>query len=255
MSVSASAYRFMWSVPPAMVLLSASLLGSAEAASKVGVAEAIRNSVKAVARKKERALKEESAVFRKETVSAATDSSGRFRFNDDTRLTLGPGASVTLNDVVIGPKKKSAKKFAIKATTGAFRFVSGLSEKSVYKIETPVAAIGVRGTIFDLYVAPDGTTGAVLQEGAMRVCGRSGQCTNLTKPCQFARIDPNGQVRRRARANLLPFAGLAHEAAFPFDRTCTGDAGNPADSLFNDASTGGGAGGSGGGGGGGGGNR
>lgn len=239
MGRSASACGLAWPVLPTAIALAVSTLGPAEAASKVGVAEEIRNSVKAVARKKERSLKEEAPVYRKETVSAAQDSSGRFRFNDDTKLTLGPGASVILNDVVIGTQSKSAKKFAIKATTGTFRFVSGLSEKSVYKIETPVAAIGVRGTVFDLYVAPDGTTGAVLQEGALRLCGQSGQCTNLTEPCQFARIDPNGQVRRRARANLLPFAGLAHEAAFPFDQTCAGDAGNPADSLFDDSASGG----------------
>lgn len=241
-------YGWALSVPFAAIVLAAGSAGQASAAGKVGVAEEIRNSVKAVARKKERSLKKEAPVYRKETVSATKDSSGRFRFNDDTQLTLGPGASVTLNDVVIGEQSKSAKKFAIKTTTGAFRFVSGLSEKSVYKIETPVASIGIRGTVFDLYIAPDGTTGAVLQEGAMRLCGSSGRCTNLTQPCQFARIDPNGQVRRRARANLLPFAGLAHEAAFPFDRTCAGDAANPVDDLLDDSATGGGGDGGGGGG-------
>ena len=112
MGVSASACRLVWSVPAAVAVMAVGALGPAMAASKVGVAEEIRNSVKAKARKKERALEKESPVYRKETVSAAQDSSGRFRFNDDTRLTLGPGASVTLNDIVIGEESKSAKKFA-----------------------------------------------------------------------------------------------------------------------------------------------
>lgn len=247
MSVSASAIRSVWSMVPVAAILAVSAAAPAGAASRVGVAEEIQNSVKAVARKKARSLKAQSAVFRKETVRAETNSSGRFRFNDDTQLTLGPGASVTLDDVVIGTQSKSARKFAIKATTGTFRFVSGLSKKSVYKIETPVAAIGIRGTVFDLYIGPDGTTGAVLQEGAMRVCNSAGRCTSLTQPCQFARIDPNGQVRRRARADFLPFAGVSHQTAFPFDRRCGGDASDAID-LLDDSASGGGDGGDGGGG-------
>ena len=42
------------------------------------------------------------------------------------------------------------RDIAIRLTTGAFRFVTGNSEKAAYKITTPLATIGVRGTILDI---------------------------------------------------------------------------------------------------------
>ena len=39
---------------------------------------------------------------------------------------------------------------AIRLTSGAFRFVTGNSEKTAYKITTPLATIGVRGTTLDI---------------------------------------------------------------------------------------------------------
>ncbi|MDU8356950.1 FecR family protein, partial [Pseudomonas syringae pv. actinidiae] len=68
---------------------------------------------------------------------------------------------------------------AVRLTSGAFRFVTGHSEKAAYKITTPLATIGVRGTVLDI-LSPRGQTIVVLQDGASTVCTSSRQCIDLT---------------------------------------------------------------------------
>src|SRR5207302_130849 len=73
------------------------------------------------------------------------------------------------------------RDIAVRLTTGAFRFVTGNSAKTAYKITTPLASIGVRGTILDI-LSQRGNTTVVLQEGASSVCTLSFQCIQLTQP-------------------------------------------------------------------------
>ncbi len=72
-------------------------------------------------------------------------------------------------------------------TTGAFRFVTGHSDKNAYKITTPLATIGVRGTTLDI-LSQRGRSVVVLQDGAARVCTTSFQCIELTQPGDTAVI-------------------------------------------------------------------
>lgn len=230
-------------LPPAartgLTLLSAAILSIAPPASNsaraapnaVGAAEQVTNVVTGELRGKKRVLEKASPVFRKEKVSADQNSSALLRLLDKTELNIGPGASLTLDRYVL-ESPTTARRITLKAAEGAFRFVSGSSAKSAYRIETPIAAIGVRGTVFDLFVVPDGPTGAVLQEGILRVCDRSGRCVVLDQPCQFARVDADGRLRRRARPNRLPFSGVPHDRAFPFDTACAGNSSNPLNGIF-----------------------
>jgi hypothetical protein len=78
--------------------------------------------------------------------------------------------------------------------SGAFRFVTGHSAKTAYKITTPLATIGVRGTILDI-LSQRGSSTVVLQEGAASVCTLSFQCMQLTQPGDTAIISlTNGKV-------------------------------------------------------------
>jgi hypothetical protein len=81
-------------------------------------------------------------------------------------------------------------------TTGAFRFVTGHSDKTAYKITTPLAAIGVRGTTIDILSQRFRTT-VVLQDGMSRACAFGGQCIDLTQPGDTA-------IKNRIR-NLDPW--------------------------------------------------
>jgi len=84
-----------------------------------------------------------------------TGPSGRVQvlFADQTRLVVGPGSALLIESYLMNGD--TADKFAINALAGTFRFISGNSPKSAYSIETPTAAIAVRGTKFDVSVAGD----------------------------------------------------------------------------------------------------
>src|SRR5229473_1354262 len=120
------------------------------------------------------------AVLRDETVRTGVDSAARLVMADSTNLSLGPSATITLDRTVFNDEH-SYRDITIRLTTGAFRFVTGHSEKVAYKITTSVAMIGVRGTILDI-LAQRGKTTVVLQDGASRVCAIGGQCVELTQP-------------------------------------------------------------------------
>src|SRR5205085_10481111 len=114
------------------------------------------------------------------------NSAARLVMIDSTNLSLGANASIRLDRTVFNDEH-SYKDVTIRLTTGAFRFVTGHSDKSAYKITTGLATIGVRGTTLDI-LSQRGKTTVVLQDGASRVCTLSFQCFELTQPGDTAVI-------------------------------------------------------------------
>jgi hypothetical protein len=106
--------------------------------------------------------------LRDETVRTGADSATRLVMADSTNLSLGPNAAIKLDRTVFDDEH-TYRDIAVRLTTGAFRFVTGHSEKTAYKITTPLATIGVRGTVLDV-LSQRGRTVVVLQEGASSVC-------------------------------------------------------------------------------------
>ena len=97
-------------------------------------------------------------------------------------------------------------------TSGAFRFVTGHSEKTAYKITTPLATIGVRGTTLDI-LSQRGSSTVVLQEGAASVCTLSFQCIQLTQPGDTAVITSTGGKVTIQKTNTPPWTFAANCAA------------------------------------------
>ncbi len=93
---------------------------------------------------------------------------------------MGPNSRVTLDKAVYDPSSKKGE-LVLRATTGAFRFVSGSGPKQGYKIDTPVGTIGVRGTIIEFAIRGQWLT-LSLTEGGTYICTASQQCTELNKP-------------------------------------------------------------------------
>jgi opacity protein-like surface antigen len=158
--------------------------GPAHAQARVGEAAFVKNEVVRVAGSATSQINVGDGVLRDETVRTGLDSAARLVMADSTNLSLGPGATVKLDRTVFADEH-SYREIAIRLTSGAFRFVTGHSEKAAYKITTAVATVGVRGTILDIQ-STRGKTIVVLQEGASRVCAIGGQCSELTKPGESA---------------------------------------------------------------------
>ncbi len=151
------------------------------------------------------------SVVRDEVVHTGLDSAARLVMADSTNLSLGPNATITLDRTVFNDEH-SYREIAIRLATGAFRFVTGHSEKSAYKITTSLATIGVRGTILDI-LKQQGKMTVVLQEGASRVCTWDGQCVELTEPGQTAIITSSGGKVTIKKTNTPPWTFASNCAA------------------------------------------
>jgi len=138
-----------------------------------------------------RALSINTSVILNETVSTGTAGRLEVTFRDNTRVTLGENAKLTLDQYAFNPASGRRKiRFRV---VGAFRFVSGKLSKLVrsdVNVTTPAAAIGIRGTEFWAGPIDNQALGVLLVEGVVRVSNaagaqilnRPGQGTNIVRP-------------------------------------------------------------------------
>ena len=187
--------------------------GSAHAQARVGEAAVVQNEVVRVVASATSPIHVGDALLRDETVRTGRDSAARLVMADSTNLSIGPNATLKLDRTVFNDEH-SYREIAIRLTAGAFRFVTGHSEKAAYKITTAVATIGVRGTTLDILSQRFKTT-VVLQIGLSLVCATGGPCIELTQPGDTAVITLSGGKTTIQKTNNPPwtFAGLCGAAA------------------------------------------
>lgn len=209
----------------ALVLAALLAAGPVRAQTRIGEAVVIKNEVVRVAGPSSSQINVGDGMLRDEVVRTGADGAARFVMADSTNLSLGASATIKLDRTVFNDEH-SYRDIAIRLTTGAFRFVTGHSEKTAYKITTPLATIGVRGTILDI-LSERGKSTIVLQEGAAIVCTLSFQCVQLTQPGDTAIITLIGGKTTILKTNNTPWT---------FAATCAAAAGLCAVSDFADAS-------------------
>jgi len=199
----------------AAILFTSSLFTSspAYAQARVGEAAVVKNEVVRVMGSGKAQINVGDGVLRDEIVRTGLDSAARLVMADSTNLSLDANATITLDRTVFDDEH-TYRDIAIRLTTGAFRFVTGHSEKAAYKITTSLGAIGVRGTILDI-LAQRGKTTVVLQEGAASVCTLSFQCIQLTQPGETAVITSTGGRIAIQKTNNSPWTFAAACAATP----------------------------------------
>jgi ferric-dicitrate binding protein FerR (iron transport regulator) len=127
-----------------ILALACSSAGSALAEGKIGVATAVQNQVFGNAQP----LSNGSNIFANERISTGDAGMAQLQFIDQTNLAVGPKSEVVLDRFVYNPNGKG--NVVLRTGRGVFRFVSGSQDPSSYQIKTPVATIGVRGTMFNV---------------------------------------------------------------------------------------------------------
>ena len=188
-------------------------LHPASAQTRVGEAVLVQNQVVRVADSLSMPINVGDGLMRDETVRTGQESAAKLVMADNTNLSLGPNATITLDRTVFNDEH-SYRDIAIRLATGAFRFVTGHSEKAAYKITTSVATIGVRGTVLDI-LSQRGKTTVVLQEGASRVCAIGGACIELINPGDTAVITSTGNKTTTKKFGTPPWTFAANCAAAP----------------------------------------
>ncbi|MGO8046686.1 FecR domain-containing protein [Rhizobium johnstonii] len=198
------------SVSVAMLCIALSGAWPALAAEPVGQAVVIKTQVTG----QSGPIEVDTRVHRNERIKTSQSGLGQFVFRDGTKLAVGWGSSVVIDKYVFDDSQ-SVKKLTIRAAKGTFRWVSGNSNSSAYQILTPAGTIGVRGTAFDFYVGPDGTTAVVLLNGAASFCGPGG-CRQLQQRCDCVVAKPNGDMSAARRVDPSILATLGNQRALPF---------------------------------------
>ncbi len=128
-------------------------------ANRVGVSAAIRNKVEirsASSRKSSPAVLR-GPIFLADQVSTAAASQLQILLLDRTIFTVGANARVAIDRFVYDPAANS-RSTGISVAQGAFRFMSGRAlgrPSGPVSVRTPIATIGIRGTIFEGVVGDD----------------------------------------------------------------------------------------------------
>jgi hypothetical protein len=120
-----------------------------------------------------RTLALEDDVYHNELITTEKDSATKLTFLDETSLTLGPDSSVVLDRFVYDPDPSKAS-FVMTATQGIFRFASGKLPKNAYRLHTPAATIGIRGTVLDVAIEGADRPGA---DSVVRIALQEGEAT------------------------------------------------------------------------------
>jgi hypothetical protein len=140
-----------------------------------------------------RTLQVDGDVFMGDKVQTGPGGEAQIQFKDATKLVVGPNSSMTI-DAFVFDERNTARKITMNAAKGAFRFITGNSEKQAYTINTPTATIGIRGTRFDFSVAGNGEMTFALFDGQARVCDRAGNCRDVRGNCEVVVTPPGGGV-------------------------------------------------------------
>jgi hypothetical protein len=197
-------------IPAVMLSLALCSPMPASAAEPVGEATLIRTEVTGASGP----LVVRAPVHRDERIKTSISGLGQFIFRDGTKLAVGAGSSVVIDNYVYDDAN-SAKKLTIRAAKGTFRWISGNSSSSAYSIVTPAGTIGVRGTAFDFYVGPNGTTAMVLLSGAAQFCGAGG-CKQLRRQCDCVIATRGGGVSDPRAVDARTLGALGNQRALPF---------------------------------------
>ncbi len=180
----------------------------------IGKADRIKNSVTGQLGGRRNKLAVGDAVFRNQRIRTRSNSTAQIRFKDNTRLAVGSNSSIVLDKAVFSGDAQ--EKLVLKAAKGAFRFASGTLRKKAYKLVTPSSTVGIRGTMFDIFVGGSGETILTLIQGQLTACNGAGECQTIKDPCGCLRIDRSGNFTSSTGLTGRILQGTPGSTAAPF---------------------------------------
>ena len=102
---------------------------------------------------KSRPLRTGAAVYEQDELQTGIRSFAVVAFNDKSRVTMSPSSAFKIEEHRYKPKVPDENNAFLRFVRGGLRFITGaigkLNRKS-YRVATPTATIGIRGTGFDL---------------------------------------------------------------------------------------------------------
>ena len=128
-------------------------------------------------------------VFASERIETVRTGGMQIDFVDGTVLRLGSSSDIILDAFVYDPDSGTGQLVA-NIGKGAFRFVTGKLGGPNFKVVTPTAVIGVRGTDFVVRVGEDGATQVAVLDGEVEMAALEGAADAVVvTTAPFPRID------------------------------------------------------------------
>ncbi len=129
------------------------------------------------------------------------------RFVDDSEISIGAEADITLDNLVFSPGEKMANQFSASIVGGAFRYLSGKIAKlngPQVTLRTPLATIGIRGTHI-LAIVDENFAGCIVLLEDPRAKGKPSAMT-VTANGKTVVVDRPGWGTEVAGAGMAPTA-------------------------------------------------
>ena len=76
--------------------------------------------------------------------------------------------------------------------------------------------MGIRGTLFDLFIGRQGETIVTLLQGSLTACSGSGACRTIKDPCAYLRIDRSGNITSSTGLTQAVLKGNPASRVAPF---------------------------------------
>ncbi|WP_051677024.1 FecR domain-containing protein [Maridesulfovibrio frigidus] len=139
-----------------------------------------------------------SPVYRGEELITGAGGSAEIRFVDDTLLSQGSDSSINLDNYVFDDAADSTSELLFNMTQGTFRMVTGkIAEQNPerFKVGSPLATIGIRGTITVHEIGANGEKHGVeeIHSGkALLVQSIDGELRQISSPRALVDIASSG---------------------------------------------------------------
>lgn len=149
----------MKSVSIIIIVLIASLAGFATqafAGEAKGLVVASRGTVIATGSADSRELKQGDEIFVEDEIMTGPKSFAVLQFLDGAKVTVKPNSEIVIEDYVYNGNADD--KATLSLVSGGLRVITGAMAKNNpenYKVKTPVALMGVRGTEFAIQLCGD----------------------------------------------------------------------------------------------------
>lgn len=219
MSVTRALGRVRWAhaaCAACVLILTVDTSAVAAEQAEVGTTVLAKKKVVGIIGVEERELRKDVRVYRNELVRTGPEAQAELRLDDNTKLALGPDAELRLDEFAVGGGS-DARSIAVRLLKGTLRFLTGRNTSESYKIETPSATIGVRGTVFDIYIGPNGDTFVLLHQGEVEICTRTRACRPHRQVGRVVQATVLGVVSDPIKwTSRLVGGGVTAAKAFPF---------------------------------------
>ncbi len=145
-----------------------------------------------------RTLSRRSDIYVGDRVTTGGESQLQMRMKDGAMIALGANAEFVVKAYSQATKGDEKDEAVLSLVKGGLRTISGQIAKSSYSMSTPTATLGIRGTVFDVYVRDGGNTVVILRNGQVVVNGLAGGTEVLTQPGLASSINTGGAPSKPA---------------------------------------------------------